>query len=129
MDITGKQIFKVATNGDLEVSVTFEIDFNNPMAVEVINISSRFWGNAPNNNAPFIGHLEYWLKITADHCYYLAMISSFETNTYALVQAMSKEEGFPHLDGRDGITIIDCTFENYDFEDFEILQIEAKANP
>lgn len=129
MDITGKQIFKVATNGDLEISVTFEIDFNHPKAVEAINASSRFWCSSPEDDALFSEHLEHWLKITADQCYYLNMISSFGMDAGTLIQAMKKEEGYPPLDGSNGITIKDCNFDRYSFEEFEVTQIETKANP
>ena len=128
MDITGKQQFKVATNGDLEISVTFEIDFNHPKATPAINASSRFWPSSPEDDAPFLEHLEYWLKITADQCYYLNMISSFGMDAETLIQAMSKEEGFPPLDGSYGITIKGCNFDRYSFEEFVVTQIESKAS-
>ena len=123
MNTQGKQLFQVDGPYDLDTYVTFLIDFDHPECQQVLRAMSCFWMHAPQDDAPLEEHVEHWLKVAAHRAYTLHQREFGLDDVARLTQVLSHDEGYCALDGSRGISIVDCCFDEYDSDDFEVQNL------
>lgn len=122
-EYTGAKVFKVFSRqfeyrGNYSI---VHIDFDHPDSIEKIKEISNYQLDSPDETAPFVEHLRFFLQLVAYDAAHIERCSNGCDNIRDKFEGM---EGYYPLDGRHGITVIHTEVPLMSLGAFDIAEIQ-----
>lgn len=114
---------KYEVDYDFKGSIVVELDESEQLTQLMHEVNS-FWSGADERLRYEDGDIKtVFLKMLCEKCLLIAISGGW--NTQGVISQIEHHEGWPHLDGRDGVKLISLSGVEFEFSDMSIAEVAA----